>query len=475
MTIEIRDTDDARRFVVQSLWLQRVLKPSAETVRTILEWCMEISSSGRPLPPPGFVADCGHLALGAHSDADTERMQLPGVSPGLVREYEDYVLGKLYADSSFERGADALAHYGSPRDKAKGLAFLLGQMEEQTEFEGVILSPGVLRELERNEPAEVLAEGWQSLGDEVSADLTEQYGLLMERVRNTGETLAPADVFELEHKTALAGFGPRVALRQMLGAANAFSLAMPQHHVPGRSRHVAVASNILDEDTYPIGGFTSISNRGSIESLLHSQLAYMEGDEAERPDLFDIKFLRDELLYYSRDENQFFRRRRTFVFALFPSLVETRVKDAELPCQRIILTLAAVESLIEKLIEWLSEDALRFEILLPETGVLADEQELLEMVFREQMVNGTVEVTPFDLSQLVEHCDGHSRRSLCHCVTISRIDEDIETEDALMTSLAVDRSRPAVRCGLDPESVSDAPTPFVAWQDSTVELLADLA
>lgn len=476
MPTEIRDTRDARQFVVQSLWLQRVLKPSPETVRTVLDWCMEISSSGRPLPPPGFVADCGHLALGARSDADTERMHLPGVSPGLVREYEDYVLGKLYADSSFERGADALAHYGPPRDKSKGLAFLLGQMEEQTGFEGVILSPGVLRELERNEPAEVLAEGWQSLTEEVSEDLTEQYGHLIERVRNTGETLAPADVFELEHRTALAGFGPRVALRQMLSAANAFAAAMPPHHVPGRNRHVAVASNILDEDTYPIGGFTSISNRGSIESLLHSQLAYMEGDEAERPDLFDIKFLRDELLYYSRDENQFFRRRRTFVIALDPSLVETRVKDAELPCQQIILTLALVESLVEKLIEWLSEDALRFEILLPDSGVLAAEQELLEMVFREQRANGTVEVMGFDLSQLAEHCDGHSRRSLCHCVTVSRRnDERIEFEEALRSRLVVNGTRPEVQCGDDPGSVSEAPTPLGAWQASAVELLADLA
>ena len=107
--------------------------------------------------------------------------------------------------------------------------------------------------------------------------------------------------------------------------------------------------------------------------------------------------------------------------------------------------------------------------------MLADEQELLEMVFREQLANQTVEVTPFDLSQLAEHCDEHSRRSLCHCVTISRSDEGIETEDALMTNLAIDGTRPEVRCGLDPASVSDAPSAFVAWQDSTVELLADLA
>ena len=39
-----------------------------------------------------------------------------------------------------------------------------------------------------------------------------------------------------------------------------------------------VPTRILDEDIYPVGGFTSLSNRGSIESLLHSQLAYMETD-----------------------------------------------------------------------------------------------------------------------------------------------------------------------------------------------------
>ena len=55
-------------------------------------------------------------------------------------------------------------------------------------------------------------------------------------------------------------------------------------------------TRVLDEDQYPVGGYTSISTRGSIESLLHSQLAYME---PESPDLFDMKFVRDELFYYS--------------------------------------------------------------------------------------------------------------------------------------------------------------------------------
>ena len=53
---------------------------------------------------------------------------------------------------------------------------------------------------------------------------------------------------------------------------------------------------VLDEDTYPVGGFASISTKGSVESLLHSQLAYMEREAELRPDLFDVKYLRERAL-----------------------------------------------------------------------------------------------------------------------------------------------------------------------------------
>src|SRR6185295_9713646 len=101
----------------------------------------------------------------------------------------------------------------------------------------------------------------------------------------------------------------------------------------------------------PVGGFSSLSTRGTIESLLHSQLAFMEKED--RPDLFDMKFLRDELLYYARDENQFLRRRRTFIFALFPDLRHTRVKDPALPYQRGILLLGLVLVMVRRLSDWL--------------------------------------------------------------------------------------------------------------------------
>ena len=186
----------------------------------------------------------------------------------------------------------------------------------------------------------------------------------------------------------------------MIQSTAALMAALPRHKVQPQSRRHDVPTHVLDEDTYPVGGFSSISNRGSVESLLHSQLAYMD---EERPDLFDMKYLRDELLYYARDENQFLRCRRTFVFVFYPDLVTTRFKDVNLPWQRIILLLGLTLAITYKLIEWLSTDALVFEFLFladDDAVPLGGEKALLEMILREQTANGTTVITTLRPHQL---------------------------------------------------------------------------
>ena len=114
-------------------------------------------------------------------------------------------------------------------------------------------------------------------------------------------------------------------------------------------------------------------------------------ESGERPDLFDVKFLRDELLFYSRDENQFLRRRRAFVFALYPDLTATRFKDPDLPYQRGVLLLALLTTAVKRLTEWLSADALTFDVLFVGGGgaaPLAAERDLLRTLLREPIANG---------------------------------------------------------------------------------------
>src|SRR5262245_54677832 len=119
--LEVRDLERARCLLTQGLWLQQTATPLPPTVQPALDWGMEIASGGQPLPPIGFVADLGRAALRLRepSAAAREAQALPGLPAGLLRVYEDHVLGRLYGDGTFERASDALMRYQG-RDQARG-------------------------------------------------------------------------------------------------------------------------------------------------------------------------------------------------------------------------------------------------------------------------------------------------------------------------------------------------------------------
>jgi hypothetical protein len=470
--VELRDLDDARRFVAQGLWLQRATVPTAASVRPALEWSFEAATGGRPLPPVGFIADLGHAALSPDGEPTANRSAPPpGLPVNLVRTYEDHVLGKLYADGSFARAGDALRRYQG-RERARGLAFLLQRFQERAGFGGALFSPGVLKAMLDDPPEEVLARGWESLRqDGAQPLLLKLVEALVAAARRTAEVLAPEDVAALEAGDALAEEGEQLARRQVRQAAAALEASLPAHR-PRPTRGPGDApTRVLDEDAYPVGGFSSLSTRGSVESLLWSQLAYMEQDD--RPDLFDVKFLRDELLYYSRDENQFLRRRRSFVFALQPDLAATRFKDPGLPYQRGVLLLALLTVAVRKLTEWLSAEALLFEIVFIGDGKdepLAAERALLATLMRDSIGQGTTLIARISAQQLAAHCAAHARRSECRCLVVGVNPAAVEAADVDAATLRIDGPRPE---GMGKED--DGPSeedPMEAWSAALARLLA---
>lgn len=479
-TWEIRDPDEARRFLSQSLWLQSVASPSTESTAKALAWTLELASGGEPIPPIGVIADIGNLLLargGTTSYSDPRAIQLQGWPAGLTRRYEDQVLGKLETDPTMARASDSLARLQG-RDRDRGLAFVIGQFRLRAGYGGVLLSPAALKSaLER--PRELLDAGWESLAsDGPILRLVELYEGLIVSVRAMHDILGPEDVFELEHGTALAAFGQRVALRQVLQTASDFvgtsSLDRPR---PLDRRH-DVATQVMDEDTYPVGGFSSISNRGSIESLLHSQLAYME--PLERPDLFDIKFARDELLYYSRDENQFLRRRRSVMVFLYPDLELARIKEAEIPFQRIILLLGLLSALFQRLTDWLTEEALVFEFLFvrldsPGPEPLEAERELLTMLFREAIANGAAIIDSVDESVIAGICVRKARRSLCQALAVSFAGRRVAAAGVSSGWLRLASARPELGFGETPAGTSEAEDALTAWRCALDLILASWA
>src|SRR5262249_29168101 len=155
--------------------------------------------------------------------------------------------------------SDALRRYAG-RDQARGLAFLLNQFRERSGLSGVEMSPGVIKAALEVAPEDVLTEGWESLRqDGVQPPLAELYEDLITAARRTPEMLSPTDLFELKHGYALQPEGERLARRQVLHAAELLERSLPRHRVRPLDRRREVPTRILDEDTYPVGGFTSLS------------------------------------------------------------------------------------------------------------------------------------------------------------------------------------------------------------------------
>ena len=471
--VELRNLDEAREYVLQGLWLQRVVHPTATLVRPVLEWSLEIASGGQPLPPVGFVADLGNVVYGHDRGRQSkDHPEVPGWPHALASSYEDYLLGKVYADWSFERATDALRRY-TGRDQAKGLAYVVKQLRERAGIGGVDLSPAVLRGMIPTPGEELLAQGYTSLTEKGPMPLlVRQYEALVSAARRLAEVLGPEDVIALEQRTALADMGQYVAHPQILQMT-----ARLESHLPPRPPRPLVGrkevpTRVMDEDQYPVGGYSSLSTRGSIESLLHSQLAYME---PEGPDLFDLKFVRDELFYYSRDENQFLRRRRAFVFAFYPDLVTARFKDADLPTQRIVLVMSTVLTLVRRLIDWLSTDALRFEALFVRSGAdrpLGDEAELLQLLLREPIERGAAEVRWVESTAAVEQfLTAQSRHSQVHCLSVSAEPVRLNPEGVVVSRLTVNGPRPTLTDGGGRVAEFDAEDAFDHWAAAVVRLL----
>ena len=337
-------------------------------------------------------------------------------------------------------------------------------------FDGVTFSPSVLKGMMEQPPEDVLRQGWESLRQDGADMLNERlYQSLIAAARRTAEVLGPDDVAAVEAGDALADEGEQLARRQVRQAAAALEAALPRHR-PRPSAARETPTRILDESAYPVGGFSSISTRGSIESLLHSQLAYMEPNE--RPDLFDVKFLRDELLFYSRDENQFLRRRRSFIFALYPDLTATRFKDAESPYQRGVLLLALLTTAVKRLTEWLSTDALIFEILfIGYEEALAAERALLQTLLREAIVNGTVRLDTAPAERVAACCADRARRSQCDCLVVAVDPPALEARDVEFRAMRIDGPQPTLVAVDAEEAAEEREDAFDAWAAALGRLL----
>ncbi len=347
------------------------------------------------LAAPTLAIDVALLAAGEKLEPLT--LAASPLVRDAVRAWEDHVLARLVSDSRWGQVMDAVL--AAPKElKGVAIGLLVSQVLKRLEVtDGVPVSQAVVRKLVGKTPEQVVEEGRASLRErsDVSAMVLRGLEATAHAARKSRDLLTDAEVFVLENVAALKGLGPRVALGQLAEISRDVEDTLParlkSHHSEGDK-----ATQLEEESAFPVGGFSSISTQGSIENLVTSELIYMDDAGAERPDLFDIRFVEGELLYYARDESVAVRRRRTLLLVLDASLDGCRVLDEGARAQRLVWCFASVVAMVRKLSSWLEAEALQFEVVSTRDGnssVLAEDLAVLGLLLREWKERGQLDLT----------------------------------------------------------------------------------
>lgn len=474
------DGPDAEAFLAGAVALSRDVVPTTAHFEFAVR-ALEATLAERPmLHAPTLAFDLAALLSG-------ERLQpvTPPAGDALkdaLRQYEDHVLARLVSERRWTRLMEAVA--SGPKDlRAAAVGMTVAMVLQRLQLSGGTgVAQGVVRRLATKPPLEVLDAGRAALHQpDVAARLADGLVLLAKAARRCREPLSDAEVFVVENLAALKGLGPRVALAQLAEVAQAVDEKLPTR-LRGHAFEDGDAPTALEDDSaYPVGGFSSLTTSGTPENLVTSELIYMEQGDAPdlRPDLFDVRFVENELLYYARDESVAVRRKRTLVLVFDPSLAQARVLDGGERYQRLVWALGSVTALVRKLSQWLDTEALRFELVFPALRgehPLAEERGVVELLLREYRERGQLDAldaegTASAVRRARETHGGRARVMLFEAALPAGL-EGLSAPDALVD---VSGPRPTVLWHDAPGSSGEPPKDALdAWASTTKQLLDGL-
>lgn len=352
--------------------LSAVCSKTAPTRRT-LTLVEHIATEGLAAPPIGVI----HLLAVLLEDGALPREE--PLLPNFIDTYRrcvQEVLRPLAAQHSTAALRDELALLPLAR-RYQAMGTAIGQWSARLGLP--VLQPN--RDLARYRPAELLRTGEDAFLDEqILNKLSRRWADFIDKCSPSTIPFIRSDLLVVRHFEALNTHAKRFTfatanqVAQRLGA-SVRQLVKPQP----RGRGEAV-TQLADPSSYPIGGYAGLTNHGSQENMLSSELVYL--DKSEPLDWFTIRKLNNELLYYTRDEAKFARSSRLFELVFPASLGELRQVDEEFRCRRGLAALASIISLVESLPRYLGSTNLTIILIqLGQSEAKFNPSELLQIRF----------------------------------------------------------------------------------------------
>jgi FtsH ternary system-like protein len=403
MTGELRTAADVASWLAIGLALRRIVPPDAagepggSDDDAVIAGALAACANELPaLPPPGVIADIATLLTGARPVIGAAIVAGPGIATDdalrtAIRAYDDDVLVRLTATAGFDDVLAAYAH-AAAADRTAAIALVVAAVCERAGFVGVSVSPAALRRAlarPRDERAAAARAGLH--GSPTAQRIADAYHRLARGARQCRALVDDREVFAVDHLAVLRDLGSRMTAAHIGASAQAIARRLPRRLPVSRELRGARETRLADDTLYPAGGFASITaggaTTGNIENLVVSELVYMEDDEPI--DLFSLRYVEGELLHYTRDDSEFRRHRHLIGIVLGADLDAARVKDRDLPWQRLILALGLVVAAIRWLVDQLGDQALTVHLAFP-PRVLAEERQIVALLLEGEIARGAV-------------------------------------------------------------------------------------
>ncbi|VAW78060.1 hypothetical protein MNBD_GAMMA12-3891 [hydrothermal vent metagenome] len=173
------------------------------------------------------------------------------------------------------------------------------------------INPIVIRELQITPTANFSVN--DTLNNEISCWL-DTFLKNLSRDMLWSELIQEQDIFEIGHWQQLNTKHARLGCRQIIKLQHSLSpLALRKLDIS--EAETEIETRFIDHTYVPSGGVAELTNRGSIENLVASELLYID-ENHQGLNLFDLRYIEGELLYYMRDEGALLRKRRSLFFIL---------------------------------------------------------------------------------------------------------------------------------------------------------------
>jgi hypothetical protein len=207
-----------------------------------------------------------------------------------------------------------------------------------------------------------------------------------------GSLISEVDLFELRHWSRLNSEDLRLGCRHLmeverrLGSMDPRSVTLPREDDEADSA-------FTDDTLYPTGGITELTTSGAWENLVLSELIYIDDERPDEVDLFDLRFVENELLFYLRDEGQLSSKRRLITMVIDLGDLFT-LSTPGYEHQFSIWVMGLLLSLTRDLCALYPNDAMRFQVILitPPRRESRDlsELRLLELLLADEVQQGLI-------------------------------------------------------------------------------------